>query len=216
MIAALGGATEPSAVPLYNEMHHNFLVANYGADGGCFDNDDGSAWYKMYYNFCPFGGHKTDFDGHSKWSYGNLHVFPAVYGAKCVGILQELPTKGFAEHYTGNTCILGSNQQVLSVPNLRGMPPAQFSLSVLMGNNVSCPSPPPPLPPMPPLAFTHAQNAPLPLFQTIYTPDGTAPGPTGFANYSDFIKAGYDMGSVLVAGIPPVPTIIQWAKDLLF
>jgi hypothetical protein len=28
-------------------MHHNFNVANYGADGGCFDNDDGSSYYKV-------------------------------------------------------------------------------------------------------------------------------------------------------------------------
>ena len=31
----------PSLIPLYNEIHHNFFVANYGANGGCVDNDDG-------------------------------------------------------------------------------------------------------------------------------------------------------------------------------
>jgi len=134
-IVALGGEG-PSAVPLYNDMHHNFLVANYGADGGCLDNDDGSSYYKMHHNFCPYGGHKTDFDGHSKWSFNNLHVFPSVYGAKCIGILQQLPVQGFPEHYTNNTCILGSNQPVLAA-NARNLPPSQFALSVLLGNNVS-------------------------------------------------------------------------------
>jgi hypothetical protein len=34
----------PSAIPAANLVHHNFIVANYGADGGCLDNDDGSSW----------------------------------------------------------------------------------------------------------------------------------------------------------------------------
>ena len=34
----------PSALPAYSRLHHNFIVANYAADGGCFDNDDGSSW----------------------------------------------------------------------------------------------------------------------------------------------------------------------------
>ena len=46
-ITALNGSTVPTAVPLFNDMHHNFNVANYGADGGCFDNDDGSSYYKV-------------------------------------------------------------------------------------------------------------------------------------------------------------------------
>ena len=49
-------------------MHHNFIVANYAADGGCLDNDDGSSWYDIHHNFCLFGGHKSDFDGNSKIS----------------------------------------------------------------------------------------------------------------------------------------------------
>ena len=31
----------PSTIPAWNDMHHNFIVANYAADGGCLDNDDG-------------------------------------------------------------------------------------------------------------------------------------------------------------------------------
>ena len=36
----------PSSIPAFNDVHHNFIVANYAADGGCLDNDDGSAWYR--------------------------------------------------------------------------------------------------------------------------------------------------------------------------
>ena len=35
----------PSAEPLYSRLHNNYIVANYAADGGCYDNDDGSSWY---------------------------------------------------------------------------------------------------------------------------------------------------------------------------
>lgn len=30
---------KPSLVPLPNQFKHMFLVANYGANGGCMDND---------------------------------------------------------------------------------------------------------------------------------------------------------------------------------
>lgn len=66
----------PSAIPAPNKVHHNFLVANYGADGerisgsasashagmptrssagGCLDNDDGSSFYDIVSNFCVYG-----------------------------------------------------------------------------------------------------------------------------------------------------------------
>lgn len=48
----------PSSTPALNDVHNNFIVANYAADGGCLDNDDGSAYYEIHHNFCVFGGHK--------------------------------------------------------------------------------------------------------------------------------------------------------------
>ena len=47
-----------TTVPAMNDVHNNFIVANYAADGGCLDNDDGSAYYSIHHNFCVFGGHK--------------------------------------------------------------------------------------------------------------------------------------------------------------
>ena len=47
----------PSTIPAWNNMHHNFIVANYAADGGCLDNDDGSSYYDIHHNYCVFGGH---------------------------------------------------------------------------------------------------------------------------------------------------------------
>ena len=59
-------------------MHHNFIVANYAADGGCLDNDDGSSYYSIRSNFCVYGGHKQNFDGHDKHAAHNLYVYPQV------------------------------------------------------------------------------------------------------------------------------------------
>lgn len=54
----------------------------------------------------PVVGHKSDFDGNSKISSFNLHVYPSVYGSKCFGELQYMPPKGYAEGYHDNTCVL--------------------------------------------------------------------------------------------------------------
>lgn len=36
-----------SLVPAYNIIERTFMVANYGANGGCVDNDDGSSWVRL-------------------------------------------------------------------------------------------------------------------------------------------------------------------------
>ena len=59
-VTMVGDGVTPSAIPAFNDVHHNLIVANYAADGGCLDNDDGSAWYKIHDNACLFGGHKSD------------------------------------------------------------------------------------------------------------------------------------------------------------
>jgi hypothetical protein len=101
--------------------------------------------------------------------------------------LQDLPAAGFTEHYTNNTCILSdAGQPVLSIHGTDGKSPAEFALSVLLANN------------------------------TIYVPNGDAAGPTGFANYSAFIAAGYDNGTVIKADMPSADLILQWARQLLF
>lgn len=44
-----------STLPAWNDFERNFIVSNYGADGGCFDNDDGSSFYELHHNLCVFG-----------------------------------------------------------------------------------------------------------------------------------------------------------------
>ena len=149
--------------------------------------DDGSSWYHIHHNFCVYGGHKSDFDGHSKRSDNNLHVYPQVYGPRCFAILQAFPAPGFAEEYTNNTCVLASaGENVVTVPRVGNLKPADFAQSIVLANN------------------------------TVFVPGGDAPGPQGFANYSDFIAAGYDVGTVLRGDMPDAQTLVGWGAELLF
>lgn len=81
----------PSLVPQWNLIHKNFMICNYGSNL-CIDNDDGSAYYKVrlllhisliltqnYHNFHIYGGHKSDFGGHSKLTYNTLNAYSQVY-----------------------------------------------------------------------------------------------------------------------------------------
>lgn len=161
-LTTIADGVTPSAIPADNIFHHNFVTANYGADGGCFDWDDGSSWYVARANFCMYGGHKSDFSGHSKRSFDSLYVYPSVYGPKCLEVAQLLPAAGFAEVFQNNTCILAAGQPVVQVPRLAGLGPAAFAASIALRSN------------------------------TVYTPSGDAPAPQPFGNYSSFIAAGYD------------------------
>jgi len=38
-----------------------------------------SSYYDIHHNFCVFGGHKSDFDGNSKYSRFNIHAYASVY-----------------------------------------------------------------------------------------------------------------------------------------
>ncbi len=42
---------EPTVFMNFYEISFNFFVANYGADGGAVDNDDGSSRYLEHDNF---------------------------------------------------------------------------------------------------------------------------------------------------------------------
>ena len=182
----------PSAIPAVNVIAHNLIVSNFGADGGCFDADDGSAWYDVVENACFYGGAKSDFDGHSKRALRNLHVQPQVYGSTCLGLsAQQLPPAGFAEAYVGNTCVLSAaGEPVLRFADYVRVPaPAAFVQQMLLANN------------------------------TIYAPMGDAgvrPGKSlNISSFAEFSAAGYDSGSVVRADMPSADAIAAWARALL-
>lgn len=182
----------PSTRPAVNDMHHNFIVANYHADGGCFDTDDGAAYYMLRQNFCVYGGHKVDFDGHSKTSYANIHVYPMAYFQACLAAsCQNLPPKGYGETYDSNTCILPSQGTVyirLDDTDLKDAATIRDGLAV--SNN------------------------------TLYAPggaDGAVVLGSGGANITvaSWLALGYESGLKVVDGKPDPSTLIDWAKTLL-
>jgi len=195
-ITTIRDGVTPSTIPAFNNVHKNFIVANYAADGGCLDNDDGSSYYQIHHNFCVFGGHKSDFDGNSKISSFNLHAYPSVYGAKCLGILaQLLPPKGYAEGYNNNVCILGdAGDPYLDVGGVVGAnclesPAAKqlFEDGLLLSNN------------------------------TVYAPQGdvkiTCGGKT--IDIAGFQKMGYDAQTKVNGNMPSADTIVSWAQTIL-
>ena len=184
----------PSSVPAFNDVHHNMIVANYAADGGCLDNDDGSAWYKIHDNVCLYGGHKSDFDGHSKWSYENLHLYASVYGDRCMLIsAQLLPQPGFPDIYANNTCVVVPGAECLDLgqggsgfPN----PGAEFFNRTQWYNN------------------------------TVYSTEGKncVAGGGPWKTMADFVSKGYEgpgSPSTFISTLPSADTMVGWIKQKL-
>jgi hypothetical protein len=110
-----------------------------------------------------------------------------VYGPRCFAILQAFPAPGFAEEYYSNTCILASAEEpVVAIPTVGSLTPAAFAQMIVLGNN------------------------------TIFTPNGTAPGPAGFKDYAAFIDAGFDAGTVLRSDMPDAKSIVEMGAALIF
>jgi len=93
----------PSLTPAYNEIHHNFWICNYGSNM-CIDNDDGSSYYKNHHNFEVYGGHKSDFGGHNKYTYNSVIAFSQDYEE---GLCGEFPdfVPGYVDGFFDNKCI---------------------------------------------------------------------------------------------------------------
>merc|ERR1712025_6779 len=95
-------------VPQYNDIHNNFLVANYQGQEA-IDNDDGSAYYKTHDNFFIYSGNgmKNDFGGHDNHHYDNVYA----YVGRGLGICGQV--KGHEDYYYGNKVILDANNPSL-------------------------------------------------------------------------------------------------------
>jgi len=105
-----------SLTPAYNEIHKNFFICNYGSSM-CVDNDDGSSYYKIHDNFEVYGGHKSDFGGHNKFTYNSIVAFAKDYSdGLCGGMDRGLP--GYVDGYWNNTCIQANTISYLNLPCL--------------------------------------------------------------------------------------------------
>ena len=189
----------PSTVPLLNDVHHNFIVANYAADGGCLDNDDGSSYYAIHHNFCVYGGHKQNFDGHDKHASFNVYVYPQVYGVKCIDEEMEgedthtsgpngLPPPSYGESYQNNVCILPSAGDPYMISGGVLDDPATFATQLALGNN------------------------------TIYAPNAdvsvTLSGDQ--TDFAGFQAKGFDPSSRVSGAMPSNDQIVAWGRALVF
>lgn len=135
---------------------------------------------------------QSDFDGHSKQSFDNLHIYASVYGDRCIEIgAQFLPQPGFPEVYANNTCVL--------VPGAECLDLGQKDANV----------------PAPPAFYQRIQF----YNNTIYSEQGTAcrTGGGPFATMADFQAGGYESGppTKVISTLPDAATIIAWAKAKL-
>ena len=187
------GSESGGLKPQADEIAYNFLVAGGGANSGAADHDDGSAFYHDHHNFMVYGGHKSNFDGHSKRSDSNLLAFPLVYEPLCarffVGLPPAAPGGLWAEGFANNTCVLASASDLyMDLGNPCAAGEADLALRVALGGN------------------------------TIYAPAGSRAGVKCGADVLDFdawVATGADAGSVFHNSTPPSADIVAWAAALL-
>ena len=178
----------PSIVPATNVIHHNFIVADYDADGGMVDNDDGSSFYDEHNNFGVYGGAKMgNIDGHAKASHGNVFAFPNVYGKSCFWHWPGwFPLDGNWERFYDNACIMdGPGQSYVAMP--KGCSFANASTVHLV---------------------THDNK--------VFAPDADAivSGCGGALNFSSWMELGIDQGSTLAA-LPSNEEVIAMGAAVL-
>ena len=65
---------EPSVIPLYKNIHRNFLVSDFGGGNGGMDNDDGSTFYEVHDNFEVYGVGPKPGGGALKY-YNNVRAY---------------------------------------------------------------------------------------------------------------------------------------------
>jgi len=99
-----------SFTQLYNEVHHNVFLCNYGSQA-CIDNDDGSTYFKNHNNFEIYGCHKDYYAGHNKYTYDSVLAFPTCWGRGCAFFTDFVP--GFTDGLYNVSCILPSGKPYL-------------------------------------------------------------------------------------------------------
>jgi hypothetical protein len=170
------------------------FVANYGANSGAVDNDDGSSRYRIFNNFLIFGGHKNNFYGRQKESINNVMAYAGVYGARCA-YFSDLPVSNsdpdgvsYNEVYVGNRCVLGDG----------GDEYVHINNDCDLKNTT------------PPFTLTLRDNR-------IYAPGANVSFTCGSErlSFSEWLLIGLDSNTT-VADAPSSAEIISWAEALIF
>jgi len=91
--------------PLYNEIHNNMFLCNYGSNM-CIDNDDGSSYYMNHHNVEIYGGHKSDYGGHNKYTFNTIELYAQDYETGLCGWFNQV-VPNYVDGYYENICVQG-------------------------------------------------------------------------------------------------------------
>ena len=103
---------EESVYKEFDYVTQNFWISNYNAESG-IDNDDGSAFYKTFNNFFPYGnnGLKSGHGGNSNYQYGNIYAYIKNGWQTCFDITRGGTNQlaGYNDMFMNNTCIFNAD-----------------------------------------------------------------------------------------------------------
>ena len=188
-----------SLIPADNEISHNFIIANYYSSAP-LDHDDGSSYYYDHHNVLAYGGYKNNI-GHSKRAENNLFIYPGDAFPKPP---QQSLLGGFVKR---PYCLFSNGNSLDALPSSWD----EFysnNTCVFDGSSIydlsSCN--------FSQLSFT----SPFTANNSFYTLSPKISVVCGKDNYTfaEWQQAGKDKGSI-INDLPPISTIISWAKDLL-
>ena len=184
----------PSSEPLYSRLHNNFIVANYAANGGCYDNDDGSSWYDIHHNVIYGEGLKQDYGGHDSMYRSNLNLVHQYDGQNCINTWPFKTGRGpcgnwstgeaecsHAHRFEQNRCVV-LYTDVYS-PGAGGCPPDFTEMAYLANNQY-------------------------------YTPTAGNATMKGCGTLAKLQQGGAEKGSTS-SGLPEDPVWLGWAQETL-
>jgi hypothetical protein len=186
-LTTIADGTTPSLTPAYNEIDHNFFICNYGSNM-CIDNDDGSSYYLLHDNFEVYGGHKSDFGGHNKFTYNSINAYSKVYtDGVCCDIESQPPNfvPSYVDGYYNNTCIQSPIVPYISNTGCDPTNPNPKTLALTHDNRV----------------YNANRATTIACAKKIFTE-------------AQWQALGFDLGST-VYPLPADSEIISWAKALL-
>ena len=175
-----------STTPLFNQMHHNMLVANWQAQEA-IDTDDGSAYLNATENFLVYGnyGQKTDFAGHDNYQSRNIYAYisPVCYVDLGGG---EVSSPAHRNLHSHNVC-------VQPVPS-----DATYAAFDCRNASAGCPD---------------NECRPVTGNNTVYNPTGNT-SVCGMP-LQEWQALGHDVGTKVVQGLPSDEELIGWAEAML-
>ena len=175
---------------IYDQIHHNFLLANYAVQDAV-DTDDGSSRLNTFKNFLVYGenGLKSDYSSHDNHHFENIYAFARTL--YCVTAPNTDPMT--QDLFYGNTAVMVEDNGLGCGDH---------------GNSVKCGTVP------------DQPGAPFFWDNTLYTPSGNASNVTTCGKSLLYWQSRKRNGSAVFNGtkVHPYPTqgrvVVEWARDI--